>query len=100
VRAFAERFAAHDWPHGVRLPELFYDARSLSPEAGPKACLHAKCIVVDDARAFVTSANFTEAAQERNIEVGLLVADASLAGALRSQFDALLLAGALTRLPL
>jgi hypothetical protein len=28
---------------------------------------------VDDCRAFVTSANFTEAAQERNIEAGVLV---------------------------
>ncbi len=97
VRAFADRFAAQDWPAGVRVPELFYDPRSLSPEPGPKACLHAKCIVVDDARAFVTSANFTEAAQERNIETGVLVKDASFARGLRDQFESLVTAGLLKR---
>ncbi len=33
---------------------------------------------VDRSRALVTSANFTEAAQDRNIEVGLLVRHTSL----------------------
>ncbi len=99
VRTFAERFAAEDWPEGVRLPELFYDPRSLSPEPGPRACLHAKCIVVDDARAFVTSANFTEAAQERNIEAGVLLDDPSFARGLRDQFESLVTAGRLRRIP-
>jgi phosphatidylserine/phosphatidylglycerophosphate/cardiolipin synthase-like enzyme len=99
VRAFAERFVGLDWPAGVRLPELFYDPRSLSAEPGPKACLHAKCIVVDGSRAFVTSANFTEAAQERNIETGLLVDDPHLARALRDQFESLVTAGQLRRVP-
>jgi phosphatidylserine/phosphatidylglycerophosphate/cardiolipin synthase-like enzyme len=99
VRAFAERFAAEDWPAGVRLPELFYDPRSLSPDPGPKACLHAKCIVVDNARVFVTSANFTEAAQERNIETGVLVNDPSVARGLRDQFESLVTAGRLRRVP-
>nr|MBK7069634.1 phospholipase [Deltaproteobacteria bacterium] len=31
-------------------------------EPGPRAVLHAKCIVVDGERALVTCANFTEAA--------------------------------------
>lgn len=99
VRAFAERFAAEDWPAGVRLPELFYDPRSLSADPGPKACLHAKCIVVDDSRAFVSSANFTEAAQERNIETGVLVNDASFARGLRDQFESLVTAGLLRLVP-
>jgi len=33
--------------------------------------LHAKAIVVDNLRVFVTSANFTEAAPDRNIECAL-----------------------------
>ncbi len=57
--------------------------------AGPRPCPHAKCIVVDDRLAFVTSANFTETAHHRNIEVGLLVQSGGVAPALRSQFDAL-----------
>lgn len=100
VRAFAERFAGEDWPAGVRLPELFYDPRALSPDPGPRACLHAKCIVVDDARSFVSSANFTEAAQERNIETGVLIDDPSFARGLRDQFEALVTAGLLRRAPL
>jgi phosphatidylserine/phosphatidylglycerophosphate/cardiolipin synthase-like enzyme len=99
VRAFAHRFVAEDWPAGARPPELFYDPRSLSPEPGPKACLHAKCIVVDDARAFVTSANFTEAAQERNIETGVLINDVDFARGLRDQFESLVTTGELRRVP-
>jgi phosphatidylserine/phosphatidylglycerophosphate/cardiolipin synthase-like enzyme len=99
VRDFAERFAAQDWPSGVRLPELFYDPRALSPEPGPRASLHAKCIVVDDSRAFVTSANFTEAAQERNIECGVLVNDPHFGRALRDQFESLVTTGGLKRVP-
>jgi phosphatidylserine/phosphatidylglycerophosphate/cardiolipin synthase-like enzyme len=37
--------------------------------------LHAKGVVADDEVVFVTSANLTEAALDRNIEVGLLVRD-------------------------
>jgi len=85
------------WP-GQRLPEVFYYPRSLSTGPGGRVSLHAKCIVVDDRWAFVTSANFTEAAQERNIEAGVLVEDTALSKALRAQFDALITAGALRRL--
>jgi phosphatidylserine/phosphatidylglycerophosphate/cardiolipin synthase-like enzyme len=98
LRAFVEEFRAKQWP-GERLPEVFFDQRALSKEKGPRAVLHAKCVVVDDARALVTSANFTEAAQERNIEAGTLVHDAAFARALRAQFEALVDAGALRRVP-
>jgi phosphatidylserine/phosphatidylglycerophosphate/cardiolipin synthase-like enzyme len=40
--------------------------------------------VVDEERLFVTSANFTEAAHERNIEAGVLIADPVAAKAMRS----------------
>ena len=98
LREFAEGFRARQWP-GARLPEVFYDRRALSAERGPRAALHAKCVVVDDARALVTSANFTEAAQTRNIEAGALVHDAVFAQALRAQFEALVDAGELLRVP-
>lgn len=99
LRAFAEKFAADDWPAAARLPELFYDPRALSDAPGPKAVLHAKCIVVDDSRAFVTSANFTEAAQERNIEAGVLVSDPAFARGLSDQFESLVEARLLLRVP-
>jgi phosphatidylserine/phosphatidylglycerophosphate/cardiolipin synthase-like enzyme len=66
---------------------------------GSQATDHAKCIVVDDSSAFVSSATFTEAAQERNIEAGVLVNDPAFARALRDQFESLAQAGLLVRLP-
>jgi phosphatidylserine/phosphatidylglycerophosphate/cardiolipin synthase-like enzyme len=95
LRAFVERFVAEDWPAGARLPQVFYDPRALSETPGPRAALHAKCLVVDDCRAFVSSANFTEAAQQRNIEAGALVDDPAFACALRDQFESLVSAGIL-----
>ena len=55
--------------------------------------MHAKCVVVDGARAFVSSANFTQRGQERNIEVGVLIADASFASYLAGQWLGLINAG-------
>jgi phosphatidylserine/phosphatidylglycerophosphate/cardiolipin synthase-like enzyme len=98
LREFAETFRKEVWP-GARLPEVFYDPRSLSTETGPKTCLHAKCVVVDEERLFVTSANFTEAAHERNIEAGVLIADPVAAKAMRSQFEALVDRKILRRVP-
>jgi phosphatidylserine/phosphatidylglycerophosphate/cardiolipin synthase-like enzyme len=61
-----------------------------------RACLHAKCIVVDGESVFVSSANFTEAAQERNIEVGVLLRSRLLADRLVLHFDTLLAQSMLT----
>jgi len=100
LKGFAERFQTREWP-GRRLPAVYHDPRALEPiERGRKrSSLHAKCVLVDDQRALVTSANFTEAAQERNIEAGVLVESPSFTAALRSQFDGLVVAGGLTRVP-
>ena len=72
VSGFVQKFKVHNWPAGCRLPELYYDCRSLTAAEGPVS-LHAKCIVIDGREIFISSANFTEAAQHRNIEVGVLV---------------------------
>jgi hypothetical protein len=100
LKGFADRFGNKEWP-GNRLPAVFYDPRAVEPigRGKKRASLHAKCIVVDDARALVTSANFTEAAQERNLEAGVLVESPSFAAALRTQFDVLVAAGYLLRVP-
>ncbi|HZT88202.1 MAG TPA: DISARM system phospholipase D-like protein DrmC [Stellaceae bacterium] len=100
LRRFAGRFVHHEWP-GPRLPEIFYDPRSLVADAdGQRAALHAKCVVVDGLRAFVGSANFTEAAQLRNLEIGIMTADASIAGAVEGHIEALIQHGYLRRLSL
>ena len=72
VRRFANDFCEKHWP-GKRLPELYYDPRSLSDSRDKRSSLHAKCVVIDRRVALITSANFTEAAQQRNIEAGVIV---------------------------
>ena len=93
MRRFAERFRTEQWPPDRPLPDVYYDPRSLDLDMERRACLHAKCVVVDRQHVYVSSANFTEAAQERNIEVGLLVRSRRLAEQLTNHFDALLDAG-------
>ena len=68
---------------------MFYDPRALEPE-GPAGVLHAKALVIDDETVFVTSANLTEAALDRNIEVGLLVRDHALAASVSNHFRVLI----------
>lgn len=97
LREFAERFRHEIWP-GERLPEVYYDPRSLSPDLDKRACLHAKCVVIDEQRVLITSANFSEAAHERNIEAGTLITDNSLARTLRARFDTLVDHGGLRAL--
>ena len=78
-------FFAANWPFGDPKPRLYFDKRALS-SGPPWSSLHAKCVVVDGARAFVSSANFTQRGQERNIEVGVLIADPSFASYLAGQW--------------
>jgi phosphatidylserine/phosphatidylglycerophosphate/cardiolipin synthase-like enzyme len=99
VRAFAQRFVQNEWP-GKRLPKVYYDPRSLASDYAARASLHAKCIIIDKARAFVTSANFTEAAQTKNIEAGVLLRFPSFACRLADHFQALAAHGTLSPVPL
>jgi len=97
VNRFRRHFAAHLWP-GKRLPDLYYDPRSLDPYPTQRAILYAKCVIVDDAQVFLTSANCTQAGQQRNLEAGLLLQDPALARDLAAQFDALAQAAALLQI--
>ena len=73
VHRFMNDFRQKHWPQGYRTPQVFYDPRSVDADRSKRASLHAKAIVVDDKEVFISSANFTERAQHRNIEVGLRV---------------------------
>ena len=99
VRRFAARFKEKVWP-GRRLPELCYDPRAVDLDPHRRASLHAKCIVVDELQAFISSANFTEAAQRRNIEVGVLIRSPVLARQLIQHFETLAAARILKPIPL
>jgi phosphatidylserine/phosphatidylglycerophosphate/cardiolipin synthase-like enzyme len=94
IRRFAERFRQSQWPKDRPLPEVYFDPRSLDCDQ-QRACLHAKCVVVDGRQVFVSSANFTEAAQLRNIEVGVSLDAAPIARRLTEFFDAMLRANSL-----
>lgn len=93
VQRFAERFQTKQWPKDCKLPEVYFDPRALEADALKRACMHAKCVVVDRRDLFVSSANFTEAAQERNVEVGLLIHSSLLAGRVASHFESLVVEG-------
>jgi len=88
---FVRYFLGTQW-RGPRVPEVFHDPRTI---ADSNISLHAKCVVIDDEIALVTSANTSSAAQEENIEAGVLVDDRLFALALRKQFDDLVTAGLL-----
>lgn len=50
---------------------------------------HAKLVVVDEKAAFVTSANFSDAAAKRNLECGLLSRDPAIARGMKTQLEML-----------
>ncbi len=96
VRRFGRDFRERHWPW-PDLPEVFHDPRALADTPKDRASLHAKCVVVDRKQALVTSANFTQAAQERNLEIGVLVRDPAFVNRLAGLFDVLIATGTLQR---
>jgi phosphatidylserine/phosphatidylglycerophosphate/cardiolipin synthase-like enzyme len=97
LHGYATELAAK-WP-GTRRPEVYYDPRGLSIDPELRASWHAKCVLVDDEVAFVTSANFTEWAQDRNVEAGALIRSRHFAQQLRSQVESLIQSRQVRRLP-
>ncbi len=97
IRRFADRFWTSDWP-GTARPRVYFDPRALDLDS-PGGVLHAKATVADHEAVFVTSANLTEAALDRNIELGLLLRDRALALGIESHFRTLIGAQLLQPLP-
>src|SRR5262245_7870411 len=98
IKRFAERFRTKQLPKDHRGPEVFFDPRPLEIDKTKKACLHAKCIVTKLKQVFVSSATFPEAAEERNLEVGLLIHSRHLASSLANHFGTLVSSNILQRL--
>ena len=67
---------------------LLTGARFLAYKAplGEYGIQHSKVVIVDSSLAFVTSANLSEAAAERNLEAGVLIRDPSFASNMRQRF--------------
>ncbi len=92
ARARAEAFFRDTWTFPHTRPRVFVDARSLIP-GPPYSSLHAKCVVIDGRRSLVSSANFTQRGQLRNIEVGALLDEPHFAEFLGRQWMGLVDAG-------
>ena len=75
-----------------------YDPRSIELD-GPAGVLHAKAVVADGESVFTTSANLTDAALDRNIELGVLIRDRALAASVTSHFQGLIDREVLNPLP-
>jgi phosphatidylserine/phosphatidylglycerophosphate/cardiolipin synthase-like enzyme len=93
---FIDQFFHDVWTFGVPKPDVFYDPRTVV-RGPPWVSLHAKCVVVDDERSFITSANFTDRGQTRNVEAGVLVEDRAFSGELGAQWRQLVSEKLMTR---
>ena len=67
----------------------FYEWDRTSTDLSATASVHAKCAVADGNIAFVTSANLSEAAMERNMELGVLLRGGQVPGLLDRHLAAL-----------
>lgn len=94
VTRFAAEFRAKHWPW-PQIPTILYDPRALAEGREVRASLHAKCVIVDRRAALITSANFTEAAQRRNIEAGILIRNTGMVERLAGYFEGLMATGQL-----
>jgi phosphatidylserine/phosphatidylglycerophosphate/cardiolipin synthase-like enzyme len=95
-----DRFFRDVWVFGLPKPDVFYDPRTAIRGDIPGhewATLHAKCIVVDDERSLITSANFTDRGQSRNIEAGVLIEDVAFAEQLAGHWRQLVSEGLVRR---
>jgi phosphatidylserine/phosphatidylglycerophosphate/cardiolipin synthase-like enzyme len=64
--------------------------RRLRDERGHAGLMHAKAAVADSCSAFLTSANLTEAALERNMELGILIRGGSFPASIDYLLDSLI----------
>ena len=75
------KYRAYHWPLVHRDP--------------PDAKLHAKAVIIDNRDVLLTSANMTNAAYDKNIELGLLCRGGGTASRVQKHFDALIARGVL-----
>jgi phosphatidylserine/phosphatidylglycerophosphate/cardiolipin synthase-like enzyme len=97
VAAFAQEFWSAKWPWPQK-PKVYFDPRGTSENPMDRALQHSKCIVADMDRVLITSANYTESGQLRNIELGVLIRDERLATRVVGQFRSLIGSGLLFEL--
>lgn len=81
--------------------ELYYwPMEKRPPNAdGKRGIVHAKCVVADGSRMFISSANLTEQAFTLNMELGVLVSGTTAPANVDAHFDALIRTGVLVPVP-
>ena len=84
LRSEHPRMKLYEWPIEMRDSSTSF------------ASMHAKCFAADGARAFITSANLTSAALDRNMEAGVFVHGGKIPGQIQQQFDAMVAAKIIT----
>jgi phosphatidylserine/phosphatidylglycerophosphate/cardiolipin synthase-like enzyme len=94
---FKKQFLDNSWP-GKMAPELWFDPRPFSDGTNGGGVMHAKALIVDKTAALITSANFTEAAHQRNIEAGVLLRNQHEVSRLRRYFEGLMECGHLRKI--
>jgi phosphatidylserine/phosphatidylglycerophosphate/cardiolipin synthase-like enzyme len=88
-----DRFFSENWPFDGPKPTIYYAPLT----AAWGASLHAKCVVVDANDSLITSANFTDRGQTRNLELGVLIRDRGFAELLVAQWRGLVAQGIVRR---
>jgi phosphatidylserine/phosphatidylglycerophosphate/cardiolipin synthase-like enzyme len=83
------------WPFGEPRPVVYFDPRTA--DAHSAVSMHAKCVVIDHEYTLITSANFTDRGQTRNIEAGVAIEDRVFAASLERQWLNLVEVGIVVR---
>jgi len=82
VNAYS-KYEVYEWPASQRNP--------------PDAKLHAKAVIVDSRDVLLTSANLTNTAYDKSLELGVVCRGGTVAGETQHHFDALIASGVLRR---
>lgn len=94
-RAVVALFFRWMWPFGEPRPAVYFDPRTADKQSA--VSLHAKCVVIDHEYTLITSANFTDRGQTRNLEAGVAIEDRGFAASLERQWLNLVDAGVVVR---
>lgn len=70
-----------------------HDLRTIAYRA--RVSLHAKAAIVDEEWALITSANFTDRGQSRNLELGVVIRDRGFAATVTEKLRRLMVLGSL-----
>jgi len=98
IEKFKSDFRTKNWPKSAtRKPAIYHFPTSLLI-GSTTTSLHAKCYIVDNDTALVTSANISNAAQRRNMEAGVLIRHPLMVGRLYNYFTGAIDKGVLERL--